>query len=139
MTTGSPSRPAAPQRRHARSNRARRRAAARTERSRAPDVSLEEIARAAGVPRRALYGHFPSREALIDARAAEAKGHLEQAFTTARRPDANPATALAGLSLASWGVGDDYAMLLSLARRRRGEDGLRPVLARPRAEAVAIL
>jgi len=139
MTTGSPSRPAAPQRRHARSNRARLLAAARTELSRDPDVSLDEIARSAGVARRTLYGHFPSREALIDALAAEAKGHLEQAFTTARRPDANPATALAGLILASWGVGDHYAMLISLARRRLGEDRLRAILAPARAEAVAIL
>ena len=74
MTTGSQSRaprPNTPQRRHARSNRARLLAAARTELSRDPDVSLDEIARAAGVVRRTLYGHFPNREALIDALATE--------------------------------------------------------------------
>jgi AcrR family transcriptional regulator len=158
MTTGSQSRtprpttpPAAPQpvpqprpqpvprRRQARSNRARLLAAARTELSQDPDVSLDEIARAAGVVRRTLYGHFPSREALIDALAAEAKESLEEAFTTARRPDTNSATALARLILASWGVGDHYAMLISLARRRLGEDRLRAILAPARAEAVAIL
>jgi AcrR family transcriptional regulator len=149
MTTGSQSRtprpttpPAAPQpvpqRRQARSNRARLLAAARTELSQDPDVSLDEIARAAGVVRRTLYGHFPSREALIDALAAEAKESLEEAFTTARRPDTDSATALARLILASWGVGDHYAMLISLARRL-GEDRLRAVLAPARAEAVAIL
>jgi AcrR family transcriptional regulator len=150
MTTGSQSRaprpatsppasPPVPQRRNARSNRARLLAAARTELSRDPDVSLDEIARSAGVVRRTLYGHFPSREALIDALAAEAKESLEQAFTAARRPDADPATALAGLILASWGVGDHYRMLISLARRRLGEERLRDILAPARAEAVAIL
>jgi AcrR family transcriptional regulator len=154
MTTGSPSRtprptsppigprpvpPPVPQRRHARSNRARLLAAARTELSRDPDVSLDEIARAAGVVRRTLYGHFPSREALIDALASEAQESLAEAFTAARRPDADPPTALAGLILASWGVGDHYRVLISLARRRLGEDRLRAILAPARAEAVAIL
>jgi AcrR family transcriptional regulator len=144
MTTGSQSRaaaaePPAPRRRHARSNRVKLLAAARTELSRDPDVSLDEIARAAGVVRRTLYGHFPNREALIDALAGEAQESLEAAFTAARRPDAGPATALAGLVLASWGVGDHYRMLISLARRRLGEERLRAILAPARAEAVAIL
>jgi AcrR family transcriptional regulator len=143
MTTGSQSRAAAaepaPRRRHARSNRVKLLAAARTELSRDPDVSLDEIARAAGVVRRTLYGHFPNREALIDALAGEAQESLEAAFTAARRPGADPATALAGLVLASWGVGDHYRMLISLARRRLGEERLRAILAPARAEAVAIL
>ena len=142
MTTGSQSRAPrlnTPQRRHARSNRVRLLAAARIELSRDPDVSLDEIARAAGLVRRTLYGHFPNREALIDALATEAKESLEEAFTAARRPDADPPTALAGLILAAWGVGDHYRMLISLARRRLGEDRLRAILAPARAEAVAIL
>ncbi|HEX3751382.1 MAG TPA: TetR/AcrR family transcriptional regulator [Streptosporangiaceae bacterium] len=94
---------------------------------------------AAGVVRRTLYGHFPNREALIDALAAEAQESLETAFTAARRPGAGPPTALAGLILAAWGVGDHYRMLISLARRRLGEDRLRAILAPARAEAVAIL
>jgi AcrR family transcriptional regulator len=48
--------------------------------------------------RRTLYGHFPSREALIDALATEAKERLEEAFTAARRPGAEPPAALAGLA-----------------------------------------
>jgi AcrR family transcriptional regulator len=140
MTTGRTSEaPPPPQRSHARSNRARLLAAAREELGRDPDASLDEIARAAGVVRRTLYGHFPNREALIDALATEAKERLEEAFTTARRPEADPPAALAGLILASWAVGDHYRMLISLARRRLGEDRLRAILAPARAEAVAIL
>src|SRR6201992_2646054 len=104
-----------------------------------PDASLDEIARTAGVARRTLYGHFPNREALIDALADEAREQLEEAFTGARRGDADPPSALAGLILASWGVGDHYRMLISLARRRLGEERLRGILAPARAEAIAIL
>src|ERR1700761_4609030 len=130
---------AQPQRSHARSNRVRLLAAAREELGRDPDASLDEIARAAGVVRRTLYGHFPNREALIDALADEAQEQLEEAFTGARRAEADPPSALAGLILASWGVGDHYRMLISLARRRLGEERLRGGLAPARGEAIAIL
>ncbi len=66
-----------------------------------------------------------ARSAAID----DAKERLEEAFTAARRPDADPPSALAGLILASWGVGDHYRMLISLARRRLGEERLRAILA----------
>jgi AcrR family transcriptional regulator len=135
--TGPPARP--PQRSHARSNHARILAAARAELSRDPDASLEEIARAAGVVRRTLYEHFPRRDALIDALAAEAGDALAEALTAARRPGAGPPAALARLILAAWAVGDHYRMLISLARRRLGEDRLRAILAPARAESAAIL
>jgi AcrR family transcriptional regulator len=135
--TGTPARP--PQRSHARSNHARILAVARAELSRDPDASLEEIARAAGVVRRTLYEHFPRRDALIDALAAEAGDALEAALAAARRPDDGPPAALARLMLAAWAVGDHYRMLISLARRRLGEDRLRAILAPARAESVAIL
>jgi AcrR family transcriptional regulator len=127
------------QRSHARSNRARILAAAREELSRDPDASLDEIARAAGVVRRTLYGHFPNREALVTALAQEAKQALQEAFTAARRPGADPPTALARLILASWAVGGRYRMLISLARRDLGEERIRAALAPARAEAAAIL
>jgi AcrR family transcriptional regulator len=135
--TISPPRP--PQRSHARSNHARILVAAREELSRNPDASLDEIARAAGVARRTLYGHFPNREALVTALAAEARQSLEEAFTAARRRDDDPPTALARLILASWPVGDRYRMLISLARRRLGEERIRAALAPARTEATAIL
>ncbi len=76
MTTGRTPEapPAQPRRSHARSNRVRLLAAAREELGRDPDASLDEIARAAGVVRRTLYGHFPNREALIDALADRGPG-----------------------------------------------------------------
>ena len=46
-------------------NRAALLDAARAELNRDPDASLDVIAAAAGLTRRAVYGHFPSRDALI--------------------------------------------------------------------------
>ena len=128
-----------PQRSHARSNRARILATAREELGRDPDATLDEIARAAHVVRRTVYGHFPNRQALIAALAQEAAQALEEAFTAARRPGDDPATALARMTRAVWQVGDRYRMLISLGRRDLGEEGIRATLAPARAEATSIL
>lgn len=136
--TGSSS-PRPPRRSHARSNHARILAAAREELGRDPDASLDEIARAAGVVRRTLYGHFPNRLALVAALAEEARVSLEEAFTGARDPGADPPVALARMVLASWAVGDRYRMLISLGRRDLGEESIRAALAPGRAQATAIL
>ncbi|GLP66470.1 hypothetical protein TUSST3_30900 [Streptomyces sp. TUS-ST3] len=68
-----------PQRRNARSNRARILATARRELGRNPDITLEELARASGVVRRTLFGHFPGRAALLEALAEEAAESLRSA------------------------------------------------------------
>jgi AcrR family transcriptional regulator len=137
MTAGMPARP--PQRSHARSNHARILAAAREELSRDPDASLDEIARAAGVVRRTLYGHFPNRQALLAALAEEATRALGDAVAAARRPGDDPPTALARMGLAVWAVGDRYRMLIALGRRDLGEETVRAALNAPRAEVTAIL
>ena len=137
MTARSPT--GLPQRSHARSNHARILAAARQELSRNPDASLDEIARAAGVVRRTLYGHFPNRQALISALAEEARQALAEALIPARGPGDGPPTGLARLVLATWAVGDRYRMLISLARRDLGEDRIRAALAPVRAAATALL
>jgi AcrR family transcriptional regulator len=129
----------APQRSHARSNRARILAVAREELGRDPDASLDEIARAAGVVRRTVYGHFPNRPTLIAALAEEAARSVEEAFTAARQPGADPATALVRMTLAVWAVGDRYRMLIALARRDLGDEGIRAALAPARTEATSIL
>lgn len=131
--------PRAVQRSHARSNRARILEAARQEFGRDPDVSIEDIARAAGVVRRTLYGHFSSRQALVAALAEEAKEALETAFAEARSPTADPATALARLTLAGWAVGDRYRMLISLGRRTLDQAEERDILAPAREEVTSIL
>ncbi|MCT9083705.1 TetR/AcrR family transcriptional regulator [Streptomyces fulvoviolaceus] len=128
-----------PLRRNARSNRARILATARQELGRNPDVTLEELARAAGVVRRTLFGHFPGRAALLEALAEEAAETLRTTVAAGVRPDEPAERALAYFVLAIWPVGDHYRMLLALARRDLGVERVAEVLAPARAEATAIL
>ncbi|MBE4737830.1 MULTISPECIES: TetR/AcrR family transcriptional regulator [Streptomyces] len=131
-----------PLRRNSRSNRARILATAREELGRNPDVTLEELARAAGVVRRTLFGHFPGRAALLEALAEEAAETLRN--TVEAGPEsgdpAEPAErALARFVLRMWPVGDRYRMLLALARRDLGSERVAEVLAPAREAATAIL
>ncbi|MEU6353018.1 TetR family transcriptional regulator [Streptomyces sp. NPDC047072] len=128
-----------PQRRNARSNRARILATARQELGRNPDVTLEELARAAGVVRRTLFGHFPGRAALLDALAEEAAEALQAAVADGAGADEPADRALAQFSLSLWPVGDRYRMLLALARRDLGMDRVAGILEPARVRVTAIL
>jgi AcrR family transcriptional regulator len=128
-----------PQRRNARSNRARILATARRELGRNPDITLEELARASGVVRRTLFGHFPGRPALLEALAEEASETLRAALAEAVRPAEPAERALAHFVLAMWPVGDRYRMLLALARRDLGIERVTEILSPARSEVSAIL
>ncbi|MFP1624789.1 TetR/AcrR family transcriptional regulator [Streptomyces sp. 5K101] len=131
-----------PQRRNSRSNRARILAVARNELGFSPDTTLEEIARAAGVVRRTVYGHFPGRQALLEALADEAAGALRDAvgtFTAAGAPDEPAERALARFVLTTWPVGDRYRMLIALARRDLGVERVSEILSPTRTAVNAIL
>jgi TetR/AcrR family transcriptional repressor of mexCD-oprJ operon len=85
--------------------------------SRNPDASVAEVARAAGVGRVTLYGHFPSRQALMDAVLAHA---IRQAHAVldAEAVDHGAATdALSRLIRSSWRVVDHHRSLLAAAQR----------------------
>ncbi|WP_329139111.1 TetR/AcrR family transcriptional regulator [Streptomyces sp. NBC_00670] len=129
-----------PLRSNARSNRERILATARQELGRNPDVTLEELARAAGVVRRTLFGHFPGRAALLEALAEEASETLRATMKDgARRPEEPAERALAHFTLSMWAVGDRYRLLLSLARRDLGAERVAEVLAPARDAVTAIL
>ncbi|MET7698014.1 TetR/AcrR family transcriptional regulator [Streptomyces sp. NPDC005485] len=128
-----------PLRSNSRSNRVRILAAARQELGRNPDVTLEEIARAAGVVRRTLFGHFPGRAALLDALAEEASEALRGIAVRAPAPEETPQHALARFVLSIWPVGDRYRLLLALARQDLGTERVSEILAPARNEATAIL
>ncbi|MFH8572490.1 TetR/AcrR family transcriptional regulator [Streptomyces sp. NPDC017993] len=128
-----------PQRRNARSNRARILATARHELGRNPDLTLEELARASGVVRRTLYGHFPGRTALLEALAEEASEALRATLATAAKPEEPAERALAHFVFSMWHLGDRYRFLLSLARRDLGLDRVAEILAPARDEGTAIL
>ncbi|WP_164905123.1 TetR family transcriptional regulator [Streptomyces cyaneus] len=131
-----------PQRRNARSNRARILATARQELGRNPDITLEELARASGVVRRTLFGHFPGRAALLEALAEEASESLRSMLAAGAAhfgPDEPAERALAYFVFSFWPVGDRYRLLLALARRDLGAERVAEVLAPARAEGTAIL
>ncbi|MFI9341892.1 TetR/AcrR family transcriptional regulator [Streptomyces sp. NPDC052773] len=128
-----------PQRRNARSNRARILATARHELGRNPDITLEELARAAGVVRRTLFGHFPGRGALLEALAEEASETLRDAVAVGVRPEEPAERALAYFTLSMWPVGDRYRMLLALAQRDLGAERVAEILRPARDEVTAIL
>ncbi|MER6222698.1 TetR family transcriptional regulator [Streptomyces sp900105755] len=128
-----------PQRRNAQSNRARILATARQELGRNPDITLEELARASGVVRRTLFGHFPGRVALLDALAEEAAEALQAAVAVGAGVAEPADRALAHFTLALWPVGDRYRMLLALARRDLGMDRVAGILEPARVRATAIV
>ncbi|MBK3566310.1 TetR/AcrR family transcriptional regulator [Streptomyces sp. MBT62] len=128
-----------PQRRNARSNRARILATARRELGKNPDTTLEELARASGVVRRTLFGHFPGRTALLEALAEETAETLRDAVAAGVKPTEPAERALAYFSLSMWPVGDRYRMLLALARHDLGTERVAEILAPARDAVTAIL
>ncbi|MFI8946993.1 TetR/AcrR family transcriptional regulator [Streptomyces sp. NPDC053750] len=119
--------------------RARILRAAERELSRDPDAGLTEIAAAAGVARRTLYGHFTGREALVEGLVEEAAEAVRRAMAGPDAParDDAPATALARFVRTLWPVGDRYGTLIALARRRGlGPDRVNTILG-PARDTVA--
>ncbi|WP_040780384.1 TetR/AcrR family transcriptional regulator [Nocardia pneumoniae] len=120
--------PAAPGSR-AQANRKRILDIAAAELARNPAASMEEIAAAAGVVRRTLYGHFPTREALIDGILDLAS---EDIARTLRSLDTDEPVAVtsARCTIALWRVGDKYRLLLKLTETNLGariDERLAPV------------
>ncbi|WP_079036607.1 MULTISPECIES: TetR/AcrR family transcriptional regulator [Streptomyces] len=109
-----------------------------TELLRDPDASMDQIARAAGVVRRTVYGHFPSRDALVGAIVDRAIEAVETAHAKGREGAGNPAEAVAGSLLAVWEVADRYRLLLSLAQRSVTMGGIRERLGAVHASGVEI-
>lgn len=85
-----------------------------------PDAAMGDVAVAAGVVRRTVYGHFPSRldlvRALTERAVAEMAGVLAGAGAAGEEADA----AWAGFVARIWPVAHRYRALLAL---RRGEYG----------------
>ncbi|GGN77038.1 hypothetical protein GCM10011579_058820 [Streptomyces albiflavescens] len=128
MTTGNVSR--------ADANRRRILDVALAELLRDPDASMDQIARAAGVVRRTVYGHFPSREALIGTLFDGAAEAVETAHADGRKGVEDPAESLVRSTLAVWEVADRYRLLVALAQRSVTVQGIRERLT-PVREACA--
>jgi len=88
-------------------------------------VSMADVAKAAGVGRVTLYAHFPSREVLLEAVLDRA---IAQAGTVIEQsnPDEGPADdALRRLLRTSWQVLDRHLRLFEVAQRELGPARLR--------------
>ena len=131
MTTGHTSR--------ADANRRRILDIALAELLRDPDASMDQIARAAGVVRRTVYGHFPSREALIGTLVDGAVEAVAAAHAAGREGTEDLAQAVAGSVLAVWEVADRYRILVALAQRSVTMQGIRERLAPVREACTELL
>lgn len=104
-----------------------------------PDASMDQIARAAGVVRRTVYGHFPSREALISTLVDEAVEALAAAHAAGREGIDDPAEAVARSVLVVWEIADRYRLLVALAQRTVTMQGIRERLTPVRENSVRLL
>jgi TetR/AcrR family transcriptional regulator, regulator of autoinduction and epiphytic fitness len=102
-----------------------------------PDASMDDVAKAAGVVRRTVYSHFPSRDALVEGLVEDAGAALVEAVDLAE-PDAAD-TALAVGALRTWPVGDRYRVLLSFARKEVGEERIGELVAPVRTRILDVV
>ncbi|MBR7827115.1 TetR/AcrR family transcriptional regulator [Actinospica sp. MGRD01-02] len=86
-----------------------------------PDAGMGEIASAAGVVRRTVYGHFPSRLDLIRTLTERAVGEMTAVLTEADASDARAGAAWAEFIARLWPVAHRYRVLLALRRGEYGE------------------
>ena len=131
MTTGTPSR--------ADANRRRILDVALAELLRDPDASMDQIARAAGVVRRTVYGHFPNREALVGTLVDGAVEAVAAAHAAGRAAAEGPAESVALATLRVWEVADRYRILVALAQRSVTMQGIRDRLTPVREACAEVL
>ncbi|OII00626.1 TetR/AcrR family transcriptional regulator [Curtobacterium sp. MCBA15_005] len=128
-TTEQPSR--AP-RRDATENRAALLDAAKTCLQQDPDASIETIAASAGLSRRAVYGHFPSRDDLVREVVTAGAARIAAAMpTTSDLQELPPAARLAAIAVTLW---SEVSHVRSMARV-----AVRSPFAEPVAEVFAPL
>ncbi|MGX5697486.1 TetR/AcrR family transcriptional regulator [Agromyces soli] len=79
----------------------------------APDAPLEAIAAAAGLTRRAVYGHFAGRDELVLALIARGTARLNAVASTVEHP--RPPVAIALLGSRLWGAVEHVRLLAGMA------------------------
>ncbi len=89
--------------------------------ARDPDASINEIARAAGVGRVTLYGHFESRAALVSQVVDRAMTNTEAALKTIDI-DGDPVDALGRLLDATWTLTHRYGALVIAGEQNLSSD-----------------
>ena len=85
-----------------------------------PTASMADVARASGLVRATVYGHFPSREALIDAITDRAVADARSAFDEARLGEGPAVDAVGRLAEAAWSVASRYMIVSEATLRTLG-------------------
>ncbi len=85
-----------------------------------PTASMAQVASASGLVRATVYGHFPSREALIDAITDRAVADARTAFDEARLEEGAATAAVARLADAAWSVASRYMIVSEATLRTLG-------------------
>jgi AcrR family transcriptional regulator len=86
-----------------------------------PDAAMGDIASAAGVVRRTVYGHFPSRLDLVRALTERAVTEVTAVLTEVSAPGAGADATWAAFIARVWPVAHRYRVLLALRRGEYGE------------------
>lgn len=94
--------------------------------ARDPEMSVADIAAAAGVGRVTLYGHFKTRAELVDAVLARTIEHAD-AILDATDTSGDPADAMARLVDASWQLVRQFSNILMAAQRELPAERIRGV------------
>jgi len=94
--------------------------------TRDPDVSVAEIATAAGVGRVTLYGHFKTRADLVDATLVRTIERADQILDTTDT-SGDPVEALTRLVASSWQIVDQFRNVLLAAQRELPAERIRGV------------
>ncbi|WP_405609894.1 TetR/AcrR family transcriptional regulator [Streptomyces sp. NBC_01508] len=106
--------------------------------ARRPDTTLAEIAKAAGVGRVTLYGHFASRADLVDAAMARVLEHGD-AVLEPLDLDGDPREALERLVATSWRLIQQSRSLLVAAQKELSAARIRDLHAGPAERAERLL
>jgi TetR/AcrR family transcriptional repressor of mexCD-oprJ operon len=94
--------------------------------ARDPEMSIADIATAAGVGRITLYGHFKTRAELVDAVMVRTIQHAD-AILDASDTGGDPADALARLVASSWQIVHQFRNILLAAQRELPAERIRGV------------
>ncbi|PPF75333.1 TetR family transcriptional regulator [Subtercola sp. Z020] len=124
-------------RRDATQNRAAILDSARLLLNRDPDASLEAIAAGAGLSRRAIYGHFATRDELVAELQTRGGERVTAALGPIDDPDARVAIALIGARL--WSEVEDVRVMAQLAVRGPQRDHIAETLGPVRQKLLAIV
>lgn len=87
-----------------------------------PDAGMGDIASAAGVVRRTVYGHFPTRADLVRTLAQRAADEVAAALTEVNAPERAADAVWVDFVAHLWPLAHRYRVLLALRRGEYGEE-----------------